>query len=67
MVLAIVSHEPNRFVELDIEGVELMSGIMRVLCRYFEPGAVRQKIVSYGRYCAVIVPRFDDEVVFTRQ
>ena len=66
MLLAIVSHEPNRFVELDIEGVELVSGTMRVLCHYSEPGPVRQKIISYGCYCAVIVPRFDGEVVFTR-
>ena len=67
MLLAIISHEPNRFVDLDIERVELMSGTMRVFCHYSEPGPVRQKIVSYGCYCAVIVRRFDGEVVFTRQ
>jgi hypothetical protein len=67
MLLAIVSHDPNRFVELDIERVELMSGTMRVLCHYSEPGPVGEKIVSYGCYCAVIVRRVDGEVVFTRQ
>jgi hypothetical protein len=67
MVLAIVSHEPNRFVEVDIERVELMSGTMRVRCYYSEPGPVREKIISYGCYCAVVVRRFDGEVVFTRQ
>jgi len=64
MLLAIVSHEPNRFVELDIQGVELASGTVRVLCHYPEPGPVLQKIISYGFYCAVVVPRFDGEVVF---
>jgi len=66
MVLAIVSHEPNRFIEVDIEGAELMSGNMRVLCRYSEPGPVQQKIIPYGCYCAVIVRRFDGGLVFTR-
>jgi hypothetical protein len=66
MVLAIVSHEPNRFVELDIEAVEVTSGTVRVLCRYAEPGPVRQKIISYGRYCAAVVPGVDGEVVFSR-
>jgi hypothetical protein len=67
MVLAIISHEPNRFVEPDIEEVDLASGTMRVRCRYSAPGAVVQKIISHGHYCAVIVPRFDGEVVFIRQ
>lgn len=67
MVLAIVSHEPNRFVELDIEGIELMSGTMRVHCHYSEPGPVQQKIIQYGCYCAVVVCRFDGDVVFTRE
>jgi hypothetical protein len=66
MVLAIVSHEPNRFVGLDIEGVELMSGTMRVLCHH-ELGPVVSKIISYGCYCAVVVNRFDGEVAFIRQ
>lgn len=67
MLLAIVSHEPNRFVELDLEGVENVSETQRVLCHYSEPGPVCQKIISYGRYCAIIVGRFDGDVVFTRR
>jgi hypothetical protein len=65
MVLVIVSHEPNRFVELEIEAVELTSRTMSILCHYAEPGPVEQKIISYGCYCAVIVHRFDGKVVFT--
>jgi len=65
MLLAIVSHDPNRFVELDIERVELMSGTMRVLCDV-HPRPVQQKILSYGCYCAAIVDRFDGDVVFER-
>jgi hypothetical protein len=66
MFLAIVSHEPNRFVELDIEGVELMSGTIQVLC-HFQPGPVQAKVISYGYYCAIIVDRIDGDVAFTRQ
>ncbi len=66
MLLAIVSHEPNRFVELDIEGVELMSGTMQVLCR-FQPGPVQAKVISYGYYCAIIVDKTNGDVVFTCQ
>lgn len=66
MLLAIVSHEPNRFVELDIEGVELMSGTMQVLC-HFQPGSVQAKVISYGYYCAIIVDKNDGDIVFTCQ
>jgi hypothetical protein len=64
MVLVIISHEPNCFIDLDIGGVELTSDAMHVLCRYSGPGPVAQKIISYGTYCAVVVRRFDGEVVF---
>jgi hypothetical protein len=37
---------------------------MRVLCHYSEPGPVVQKIISYGSYCAVVVRRFDADIVF---
>jgi hypothetical protein len=66
MLLAIVSHEPNRFVELDIEGVELMSGTMQVLWRV-QPGPVQAKVISYGYYCAVIVDRNGGDIVFICQ
>lgn len=65
MLLAVVSHDPNRFVEVDIARVELMSGTLRVLCD-FHPQPVEQKIISYGSYCAVIVNRFDGDVVLAR-
>jgi hypothetical protein len=64
MVLVIVFHEPNCFIDLNIEGAELTSQGMRVLCRYSEPGPIVAKIISDGTYCAVLVPRFDGEVIF---
>jgi hypothetical protein len=64
MVLVIISHEPNCFIDLDIVRVELTSKAMEVLCHYSEPGPVIQKIISYGAYCAVVTRRFDGEVVF---
>ena len=67
MVLVIISHEPNCFIELEIIGVEVTSKAMRVLCRYSEPGPVVPKIITYGTYCAVVVRRFDGEVVFAQQ
>ena len=67
MLLAIVSHEPNRFIALDIEGVELTEGSMRVLYDFAEPGPLESKVIAYGCYCAVVVPRFDGEIVFARR
>jgi hypothetical protein len=67
MVLVIISHDPNCFIELEIIGVEVTSKAMRVLCRYSEPGPVVPKIITYGTYCAVVVRRFDGEVVFAQQ
>jgi hypothetical protein len=65
MLVAIVSHDPNRFVEVDIKRVELMPGTMRVRCGV-QPRPVQQKVISYGCYCAVILDRFDGDVVFAR-
>jgi len=56
LFVAVVSHEPNRFIELDIEGVKWVSGTMRVTCHY-QPGPVQAKVISFGRYCAVILER----------
>ena len=64
MVLVIISHEPNRFIHLDIVGIELTSNAMEVSCHYSEPGPVVPKIISVGAYCAVVTRRFDGEVVF---
>jgi hypothetical protein len=64
MVLVIISHEPNCFIDLDIVGIELTSKAMKVLCRYSEPGPAVPKVISYGAYCAVVTRRFDGEVVF---
>jgi hypothetical protein len=64
MVLVIISHEPNCFIDLDIVRIELTSKAMEVLCQYSEPGPVVQKVISYGAYCAVVTRRFDGEVVF---
>jgi hypothetical protein len=64
MVLVIISHEPNCFIDLDIVRIELASKAMKVFCHYSEPGPVVQKIISYGAYCAVVTRRFDGEVVF---
>lgn len=64
MVLVIISHEPNCFIDLDIVGIELTSKAMEVLCHYSEPGPVVPKAISYGAYCAVVTRRFDGDVVF---
>jgi hypothetical protein len=64
MVLVIISHEPNCFIDLDIVAIELTSKAMEVLCHYSVPGQVVPKVISYGAYCAVVTRRFDGEVVF---
>jgi hypothetical protein len=64
MVLVIISHKSNCFIDLDIVGIELTSNAMEVLCRYSEPGPVVPKVISYGAYCAVVTHRFDGDVVF---
>ena len=64
MVLVIISHEPNCFIDLDIVGIELTSKAMNVRCRYSEPGPAVPKVISYGAYCAVVTRRFDGEFVF---
>jgi hypothetical protein len=64
MVLVIISHEPNCFIDLDIVGIELTSKAMKVLCRYSDPGPVVPKAISYGAYCAVVTRRFDGDIVF---
>jgi hypothetical protein len=64
MVLVIISHEPNCFIDLDIVGIELTSKAMKVLCRYSDPGPVVPKAISYGAYCAVVTRRFDGDILF---
>ena len=64
IVLVIISHEPNCFIDLDIVGIELTSKAMKVLCHYSEPGPVVPKAISYGAYCAVLTRRFEGKVVF---
>lgn len=64
MVLVIISHELNCFIDLDIVAIELTSKAMKVLCRYSEPGPIVSKAIDYGAYCAVVIRRFDGEVVF---
>jgi hypothetical protein len=66
MVLVIVAHEPNCFIDLEIVGVKLEGKAMQVLCRYAEPGPIVQKVIRHGAYCAVVVNRFDGDVVFIR-
>lgn len=64
MVLAVVTHDANRFVGVDIVGVEMASETTRVFCHFAEPEPPCQKIISYGYYCAAVVPRYDGKVVF---
>lgn len=66
MVLVIISHEPNCFIDLDLVAVEVTSKAMRVLCRYTKPGPVVSKAISYGTYCAAVVRRFDGQIDFVR-
>ena len=63
-LVAIVFHDPNRFIELDIENVGLVSGTMQVIC-HFQPAPVQMNIISFGCYCAVVVGRVDGDAVFT--
>lgn len=64
MILVIISHEPNCFIDLDIEKVEVTSNRMHVHCVYAAPGPVVQKVINCGAYCAVAVPLFDGEIEF---
>jgi len=66
MVLVIISHEPNCFIDLDIVGIELTSKAMEVRWHYSGPGPAVPKAISYGSYCAVVTRRFDGEVVFVQ-
>ncbi len=66
MVIVIVSHEPNCFIDLEIVGIKLGGGAMQVLCRYGEPGPIAQKIIEHGTYCAAVVDRFDGNMIFIR-
>ena len=65
MILAVVTHEPNRFIDSEIVAVEPSSTELRVVCRYSELGRVVAKVISYGKYSAAIVGRFDGEVTFS--
>ena len=56
--------DPNRFIELDIENVELVSGTMQVIC-HFQPAPVQMNVISFGCYCAVVVSRVDGDAVST--
>ncbi len=67
MVLTIISHEPNRFIDSEILALERTTAGLRILCRFSAPGPVVSKIISYGTYCAVVVGRFDGEVVFEQE
>jgi len=67
MVLAIISHDPNRFIDSEIVDVERTPTALRVLCCFSEPGPAVQKIISYAAYCAVVVDRFEGEVVFAQE
>jgi hypothetical protein len=51
---------------LEIVGVKLEEKAMQVLCRYGEPGPIVEKVIRHGAYCAVVVNRFDGDVVFIR-
>ena len=64
MVLAITSHDANRFIDVEIQGVEQSPEMLRVLCHCSEPGPLTQKVISFGQYCAVVVRRIEGEVVF---
>lgn len=65
MLLVILAHDPNRLVHLEIKGIELTPGSMKVDCRYDEPGLFAQKVVSFGTYQAAVVNRFDGSVEFS--
>ena len=65
MMLVVIAHDPNRVVDVEIERLELRSGSMKVHWRFDEP-RFAQKNISYGTCHAVLVNRFDGEVVFMR-
>ena len=67
MVLAIICQDPNRFIDVEIVDVERTPDALRVLCCVSKPGPVVPKVISYGTYCAVVVVRFDGEVVFAEK
>lgn len=38
----------------------------KVLCRYSAPGPIALNVPTYGSYCAMVIRRFDGEVVFVQ-
>lgn len=66
MLLVIVAHEPNCFVEVEIIEVKYIGETMHVLCHYGQPGQIAHKVISHGTYCAVLVNRFDGDVLFAQ-
>lgn len=66
MLLVIFSHDPTRFIDLKIVGIELTQEKMKVFTHYIipHPDEIVQKIVSYGFYHAALVDRFEGEIVF---
>lgn len=66
MMLVIFSHDWDMFISLKIEKVEISGGKMIVTTWYEKPNpeAIVAKIIDYGFYYAVVVNRFDGEIVF---
>ena len=66
MMLVIFSHDENTFIDLSIKDVKIQKGVMTAtaLYRYPDPMAIYQKVPEMGFYFALIVDRFDGEVVF---
>lgn len=69
MLLVIVVHRHHRFVDLEIERLELTSRSMKIYWRSDEPVSgqkIINKVISYGTYYAFVVNRFDGEIEFIR-
>jgi len=66
MMIVIFSIDENQFIDLRITKIVKKKDIMTVYTDYTfpDPEEIHQKIINYGFYYAVVVPRFNGEVVF---
>lgn len=69
MMLVIFSFDPNTFIDIEILNVHIKEGKMQATAQYVipDPMEIHQKIVDYGLYAALVVDRFEGEVVFNRE
>lgn len=69
MMVAVFSLDQNTFIGLNIKEVAVKEGKLVVTYEYIlpDPREIHQKIIDYGLYAALVIDRFDGEVVFVKE